>query len=85
MVRKVQRLLDENNFLCNNYLLFESLTKRELGILKLIALGYSIETLADKLFISEETAATHRKNIKRKLKIKNHYEFIRFAQSFDLI
>jgi DNA-binding CsgD family transcriptional regulator len=85
MVRKVQRFLDENNFLRHNSHLFESLTKRELDILKFIALGHSNEHIAEKLFISEETAATHRKNIKRKLQIKNSYDFIRFTQSFDLI
>ncbi len=85
MASKAQRLLEENNFLRHNYHLFDSLTKREIEILTLIALGHSNEFIAEKLFISVETAATHRKNIKRKLHIKNNYDFIRFAHSFDLI
>lgn len=39
------------------------LTKRESEILDLVALGYSDEGIADKLFISRTTVATHLHNI----------------------
>jgi DNA-binding CsgD family transcriptional regulator len=82
---KGQRLLDENNFLRNNYHAFDQLTKREKEILRLMAMGDSSVQMAKKLHISETTAATHRKNIKRKLKIENNYDITRFAQAFDLV
>jgi DNA-binding CsgD family transcriptional regulator len=82
---KAQRLLEENNFLRNNHHIFNLLTKREKEILRLMAMGQSSEEMANKLHISETTASTHRRNIKRKLKIESNYDVIRFAQSFDLI
>ncbi len=47
------------------------LTPREKEILKLIALGYTNQQIADKLFISPHTVITHRKNITKKLGIKS--------------
>lgn len=85
LAQKAQRILDENKFLKFNYHLFEKLTKREIEILKLIAKGISNETISQKLFISEETVATHRKNIKRKLNCKTSIDCSRFAAAFDLI
>lgn len=85
LAQKAQRVLDENNFLKKNNNLYQSLTKREIEILKLFAKGCSNECVAKQLFISVETAATHRKNIKKKLQITNNYDFTYFAQAFDLI
>ena len=82
---KAQRLLEENNFLRNNYHVFDQLTKREKEILKMMALGDSSAEMAQKLHIAETTASTHRRNIKRKLNIENNYDITRFAQAFDLI
>ena len=85
LAQKAQRILDENKFLKTNYHLFEKLTKREIEILKLIAKGFSNESISQKLFISEETVETHRKNIKRKLNCKTTIDISRFATAFDLI
>lgn len=82
---KAQRLLEENNFLRNNYHVFDQLTKREKEILRMMAMGMSSGVMAKKLHISETTASTHRRNIKRKLRIESNYDIIRFAQAFDLI
>jgi DNA-binding CsgD family transcriptional regulator len=82
---KIQRLLDENNFLRSNYHVFDQLTKREKQILKMMALGDSSAEMAKKLHIAETTASTHRRNIKRKLNIEINYDITRFAQAFDLI
>jgi Response regulator containing a CheY-like receiver domain and an HTH DNA-binding domain len=82
---KAQRLLEENNFLRRNYHIFDQLTKREKEILRMTALGVSSEEMAASLHISETTVSTHRRNVKRKLKITSHYDIIRFAQAFDLI
>lgn len=48
----------------------DGISKREIDILKYIAMGYSNKEVADKLFLSTHTVVTHRKNITRKLGIK---------------
>lgn len=48
----------------------ETLSTREIEILKEVALGYSNKEIADHLFISINTVITHRKNITDKLGIK---------------
>ncbi|HEX5150850.1 MAG TPA: LuxR C-terminal-related transcriptional regulator [Parafilimonas sp.] len=82
---KVNRLLEENNFLRRNQKIFASLTKREKEILKLMALGESSLEIGGKLNISEQTASTHRRNIKAKLNAESNYDVVKFAQAFDLI
>lgn len=51
-------------------------TKREIEIIKLLADGYSTKTIAEKLFISQTTVETHRKNILRKSGCKNSVKLI---------
>lgn len=63
----------------------QSLTERELEILVLIAQENSSQQIADKLFISINTVETHRKNIFRKLNIKNLAGIIRYALQHKLI
>lgn len=57
----------------------DSLTKRELEILKLIAKGFSNKEIGEKLFISHRTVDTHRTNLLDKLQVKNIAGLIRFA------
>jgi len=47
------------------------MTKRELEVLKLIALGHSSLEISSMLFIGMETVKSHRKNLLRKLNAKN--------------
>ena len=56
-----------------------SLTQRELEILRLIARSYTNKEIADKLFLSELTVQTHRRNLKRKLKAEHTADLVRFA------
>ncbi|MGL5233148.1 MAG: response regulator transcription factor [Empedobacter falsenii] len=85
LMEKVKRVLDENEYIRNNYKKFALLTKREKEILTLLSIGKSSMEIADQLFISKETVATHRKNIIRKLDVKSFAELLRFALAFDLI
>lgn len=49
----------------------ESLTERELDVLKLITKQFSTYEIADKMSVSTSTVDTHRKNLLKKLKVKN--------------
>lgn len=82
---KAERLLNENTFLRNNYPAFNLLSKREKEILKLITKGASTIQIAKDLHISEMTAKTHRRNIRKKLNAESMYDLTQFAQAFDLI
>ena len=85
LTAKVNRLMDEVTFLRQNNLLFSTLTRREKEILKYIAMGMSSAEISAKLFIAPATAETHRKNIKNKLRLKNNYDTIMFAQAYNLV
>ena len=63
----------------------QTLTERELEVLILIAQEYSSQQIANKLFISLNTVESHRKNIFRKLKVKNIAGIIRYALQHKLI
>jgi DNA-binding CsgD family transcriptional regulator len=82
---KVSRLMDELSFFKKHNRLFQTLTKREIDVLRLVALGKSAPEISEALFISPTTVETHRKNIRNKLGIKNPYDTLLFAQAYDLI
>jgi DNA-binding CsgD family transcriptional regulator len=82
---KVTRLMSELHFLRTNNPLFLTLTKREIDVLRLMALGKSSTEISESLFISPTTVETHRKKVRNKLGIKNTYETLLFAQAYDLI
>lgn len=55
------------------------LTRREKEILGLITSGMTNPAIAAKLFLSRDTIKTHRKNIMRKLEVKNTAELVKYA------
>ena len=59
----------------------QSISKRETQIIELVSLEFSTKEIALKLFISRETVNTHRKNIMRKLNVRNSAGMIR--RSFE--
>lgn len=61
------------------------LTSREIDIVKCIAEDLSNKQIADKLFISERTVETHRKNIFRKTNIHSVIGLIEFARKRKII
>jgi len=63
----------------------ELLTERELDVLRLIAKEFSNKAIADKLFISERTVETHRKNIFRKTKTSSLVGLIKFAYEHKMV
>ena len=82
---KVDRLLEENNYLHINKNSFAALTHREKVILCMMAQDKTSLEMAAKLFISEDTVKTHRRNIKKKINANNHYDVMKFAQAFDIL
>lgn len=65
--------------------LISSLTKRELQVLKLVSQQYSTREIANQLHISESTVETHRKNLMKKVKVKNSVGLAIFALRNEVI
>jgi DNA-binding NarL/FixJ family response regulator len=61
------------------------LTPRETEIVGLISKGLTSRAVAEKLFISEFTVIKHRKNIIKKLDVKNFTEVVSYAISNGII
>jgi DNA-binding NarL/FixJ family response regulator len=61
------------------------LTKREIEIITLISRGLNSHEIANKLFISPFTVVKHRKNILKKLTMKNFAEVVNFAKENSII
>jgi DNA-binding NarL/FixJ family response regulator len=61
------------------------LSRREKEILELIAEGFTNPQIAEKLFLSQFTIDSHRKNLLAKLNVKNTATLIKFAVENKLI
>ncbi|OXG02297.1 LuxR family two component transcriptional regulator [Flavobacterium araucananum] len=61
------------------------LSSREIEIIILISLEYSTKEISEELFISAHTVETHRKNIMKKLQIKNTIGLVKYAMKNNLI
>jgi len=74
-----------NKYINNNDEVEESLTKRELEILELIAEGCTNSEIADKLYISIRTVDTHKNNLITKTGSKNIVSLLIYAIKNKLI
>lgn len=72
---------DFSNFTCEPV----TLSDRESEVIVLIAEGYTNAQVAEKLFISNHTVNTHRKNIMSKLGVKNTAGIVMYAVKTDLV
>ena len=61
------------------------LSERELEIIKLMSDGMTSSEIAEKLFLSDHTVKTHRKNILRKLNVNNSSQAVQFCLNNQLI
>jgi ATP/maltotriose-dependent transcriptional regulator MalT len=61
------------------------LSDRELDTLKLIAEDLSNQEIADKLFISLNTAKTHVRNILQNLEVENRSQAVNKAKELGII
>ena len=70
-----------NNEYAEGFLLEQQqgLTEREIDVLKLIVQENTTSEIAEKLFISVHTVETHRKNLIKKVKVKNVAGLVKYA------
>ena len=91
---KVERVVIEKevyvsrneNFVLDVSLVSElELSKRELEILNLLALGHSNQEIASKLFVSLSTVKTHNQNLFEKLDVKRRIQAVEKAKRLNLV
>lgn len=68
----------------NNFLL-ETLTEREIDVLKLITKQYSTPEIADTLNVGISTVDSHRKKLLKKLKVKNAVGLAMYAVKHKIV
>ena len=78
-------VLDENSYFFDDFLKKFKLTRREVDIIRLVCQEYSSKQIAAHLNLSEFTVNTHRKNIQRKLNLKNVAGLVSFAKEHQLV
>jgi DNA-binding NarL/FixJ family response regulator len=61
------------------------LSKREIEVIKLIAEELTTQEIAEKLFISQHTVETHRKNLLSKLNVRNTAGLVKYALQKGLV
>jgi DNA-binding NarL/FixJ family response regulator len=70
---------DQNDSYRDEFIEKMHLTAREVEIIRLVVKGKSAKEMADELFLSLHTVDTHRRNILKKLNLKNIADLVRFA------
>ncbi|MBT4413847.1 DNA-binding response regulator, NarL/FixJ family, contains REC and HTH domains [Polaribacter sp. Hel1_33_78] len=68
-----------------NKFIIETLTDRELDVLKLITQQFNSPEIADALSLGISTVETHRKNLLRKLKVKNSVGLAMYAVRNNIV
>jgi two-component system response regulator NreC len=63
----------------------DDLSERELEVLRLIALGYTNNEIAEQLYLSVRTVESHRAHIQQKLAMTTRSELVRYAIERGLI
>ena len=64
---------------------YGALTPREQEVMRHLAEGDSVRTVAEKLFISPKTVENHRSNLMKKLGLRSTVELVRYAARLGLI
>lgn len=57
----------------------KQISQRELEILHLVCMGNNSKEISDRLFISELTVNTHRRNMVKKLGFRNSHQLVVWA------
>ncbi|MBP0904198.1 response regulator transcription factor [Mariniflexile gromovii] len=77
----LEALSNKLNHDCSKQHLALTISPREKEVLQLIADGYSSKEIASKLYISNHTAISHRKNLIEKFQVKNTAHLIKKASA----
>jgi len=86
MIQKyVLQMVHLQNFNKKNATLFNTLTRREIEVLILIAEGLKNTDISKELNITFNTVQNHRASIREKLAIETQADYIKYALAFDLI
>ena len=80
-----KELLPEGEKELQQFLRYQTLTKREKEIVKLITDGLSSKQVSEHLFISEHSVKTHRKNGYRKLDINTTAALVKIALLLEIL
>ena len=75
---------DMENIICNPAQKITGLTTQETNVAKLIAENLTNDKIAETLFISEQTAKTHRRNIMTKLNCHNTPDLIQIIKRHNI-
>ena len=78
-------ILDESSYFFDDFLKKFKLTRREVDIIRFVCREFSSKQIAAELHLSEFTVNTHRKNIQRKLNVKNVAGLVSFAKEHHLV
>jgi DNA-binding NarL/FixJ family response regulator len=79
------KTVPDDSYFFDDFLKKYQLTKREVEIIRMICREMSTKEIAASLFLSELTINTHRRNILRKLEVKNVAGLINFAKQNQLL
>ena len=79
------KTVPDNSYFFDEFLKKYQLTKREVEIIKMVCKEKSTRQIAAELFLSELTINTHRRNILRKLEVKNVAGLMNFAKQNQLL
>jgi two-component system response regulator NreC len=63
----------------------DTLSERELQVLRMVALGHTNSEIADRLYLSVRTVETHRSHIQQKLRLRNRSDLVRYALAHGLL
>ncbi len=63
----------------------EKLSQREAEVLQLLAVGYTNQQIADKLYLSVKTVETYKARLKEKLGLRGLAELVRYAITIGLL
>ena len=75
----------DNHFFTDDFMKKFQLTGREIEIIRMVCLGETSKEIGERLFISEFTVRTHRRNIMKKLEVKNLAGLLAFATTHGLV
>ena len=86
VVEKEVYLTRNDHFVPNTSLISKlELSKRELEILDLLALGHSNQEIAEQLFVSLSTVKTHLQNLFTKLDVKRRTQAVEKAKRLQIV